>query len=283
MITFLFPSDSYHFTFYNRDEADARCSDVRWCHSDTISLCETTAIVQMGDFSTCLGPLQSANEHTCTRKIIQTPPTWIIAMSKPNTWLIVLQNRTTFQAACKGSRDTISTILATTGIMEVLLPCDVIIGNTTLMFRRQITSPAREIKLYTGSSFFPELPPWNNSWVTYSNATNPIPKLQVSTHHQLSDTLAAAIQDTERLELAWQHENNVRNNQIRFRDINTHSWFIWGLLAAIVLIFVVVSVITCYVYRQQFALRLATSGIIRMHDLTGLSRSTDINLPDLNA
>ena len=126
--------------FVTWNEADARCSDDRWRHSDTISLCETTAIVQMGDFSTCLGPLQSANEHTCTRKIIQTPPTWIIAMSKPNTWLIVLQNRTTFQAACKGSRDTISTILATTGIMEVLLPCDVIIGNTTLMFRRPITS-----------------------------------------------------------------------------------------------------------------------------------------------
>lgn len=267
--------------FITWDEADAKCNKVRWRHSNSISLCETTAIVQTGDSLDCLGP----NEHTCRRKVIRTPRTWVIAMSKPNTWLVMLHNRTTFQAACKGSRDTLSTVLATTGIMEILLPCNVMIGNTTLMFRRQIAGPECEIKLFTGSGQFPELPQWNNSLMMTinSNATNVIPKLQVSTHHQLSDTLTSAIKDTQRLELAWQHENNVRINQLRFHDIDSHSWFIWGLLAAMVLIFVAVSVITCYIYRQQIVLRLATSGIIRMHDLTGVSRSTDINLPALEA
>lgn len=112
-----------------------------------------------------------------------------------------------------------------TGTLELEQPCDLVIGDTKLMYRRQFETYAPNMTKVTKTLMFPSQPKWSKNWLAQRTNFGTMPgKIKVSSHDDMTKAIVSAIKETEGLEKQWTTENHIKENQRRFEVLDTHSY-----------------------------------------------------------
>ncbi len=235
-------SDNKNSQFIAWSDLEMSCSPIQSKDDNIINVCESNGVILSINKIGCLAGLflhgQSDNS-TCTSTLMKTPRTWLVQMEAPNRWLITVGAPTKISTNCFNYDDVSVMTISGTGILNVLEPCDVTIDGRTIIFKNKFESKGPSLTLVQSTGSIPQMPQWDIKFIEDNVNKQPMDKVVINSHSDLTKVIQNAISETANLERAWENENIVRQQQSGVEVMQQHGWSIWAGLVFFVAILVI--------------------------------------------
>lgn len=250
------------------EDGKMNCKKVHWKDTQQLDICESNSMVKTGQPTECMDNLLGSLNAKCRSKLIQIPRVWVVKMEHPNRWLVMTKQTTTIRAVCRGEREARTMMINGVGTLEITQPCDIDIGNTKLMYRRNVEVVAPRIMAITSPTSLPITPDWDRVWIQEQTDKGSSTQLiKVNKHEEMTDEIMEAIKETEGLEQQWKVEDAIRISQQQSETVESHNWWIWSTLAAVILVFLGVVGVYIYTRMQTSSFDMAAKAMERLGKL----------------